>query len=58
MEAYRHWVQYNDTDRLEEQINTGREHWTQVARDLLRLHQSRVNTAWRDMESLIENKQL
>jgi len=58
MEAYRFWVQYNDTGRLEEQINTGREHWTQVARDLLRLHESRVNTAWRDMESLIENKQL
>jgi hypothetical protein len=30
----------------------------QVARDLLELHQSRVKTAWQEMESLIEEKQL
>ena len=58
LEAYRYWVEYNDTGRLEEQINAGREHWTQVARALLDLHDSRVTTAWRDMESLIEEKQL
>jgi hypothetical protein len=58
LEAYQHWVEHNDTSQLEEQINTGREHWLQVARGLLDLHASRVNTAWQDMESLIEEKQL
>jgi hypothetical protein len=58
LDAYRFWVEYDDTSRLEAQVSSGREHWLQVARDLLELHQSRVNTAWRDMESLIEEKQL
>jgi Family of unknown function (DUF6866) C-terminal domain/Family of unknown function (DUF6866) N-terminal domain len=58
LKAYQYWVEYADTSRLEEQIARGREHWLQVARDLLELHESRVKNAWRDMESLIENKQL
>jgi hypothetical protein len=58
LEAYRYWVEYADTSRLEEQVSAGREHWMQVARDLLELHQSRVKTAWQEMESLIEEKQL
>ncbi len=58
LDAYRYWVEYEDTGRLQDQVSSGREHWLQVARDLLDLHQSRVKTAWRDMESLIEEKQL
>lgn len=58
LDAYRYWVEYNDTSRLEDQVSAGRGHWLQVARDLLALHQSRVKTAWQDMESLLEEKQL
>ncbi len=58
MEAYQLWADHGDAGRLQEQIRTGREHWLQVARDLLELHASRVNTAWQEMESLIEEKQL
>ncbi len=56
--AYQHWVEYDDTGPLEAQIASGREHWLQVARELLGLHRSRVKDAWRDMETLIEEKQL
>lgn len=58
LSAYRHWVEHDDINHLEAQVGAGREHWMQVARDLLELHQSRVKTAWADMESLIEHKQL
>jgi hypothetical protein len=58
LDAYRYWVEYGDTSRLLDQIGAGREHWLQVARELIDLHDSRVKTAWRDMESLIEQKQL
>ena len=58
MDAYDHWITYNDTARLRTQNETGRQHWLQVARALLRLHDSRVKSAWADMESLIEEKQL
>ncbi len=54
--AYQHWVEYDDTSRLEAQIARGRDHWLQVARDLLRLHESRVKDAWQNMETLIEEK--
>jgi len=58
LDAYQHWVEQDDTGRLEEQARRGREHWLQVARDLLALHHSQVKTAWQEMESLIEQKQL
>jgi hypothetical protein len=58
LDAYRYWVEYSDSSRLDAQVSAGREHWMQVARDLLDLHQSRVKTAWQEMESLIEEKQL
>jgi hypothetical protein len=58
LDAYRHWVEYGDKSRLLEQVGAGREHWLQVARELIDLHDSRVRTAWHDMESLIEKKQL
>ena len=58
LDAYDHWVECGDRSRLETQISTGREHWIQVARELIKLHESRVTTAWQDMESLIEQKQL
>lgn len=58
LNAYQHWVECSDRSQLEAQVSTGREHWTQVARDLIALHESRVTTAWQDMESLIEQKQL
>lgn len=58
LHAYQYWVDRNDTSRLEAQINSGREHWLQVAQELLDLHASRVSTAWQEMESLIEEKQL
>jgi hypothetical protein len=58
MDAYQHWLDCGDTSRLQEQIGTGREHWSKVARELIDLHDSRVRTAWRDMESLIEQMQL
>ncbi len=58
LNAYQHWVEYGDRGQLEAQIRSGREHWTQVAHELIELHESRVTTAWQDMESLIEQKQL
>ncbi|MFQ5642914.1 MAG: Sfum_1244 family protein [Thiogranum sp.] len=58
LNAYEHWVEYGDCDRLEAQVSVGREHWTQVAHELIELHESRVTSAWQDMESLIEQKQL
>ena len=58
LKAYQQWVEYGDSGRLEDQVARGRDHWLQVARELLDLHESRVKDAWQDMESLIENKQL
>ena len=58
LNAYQHWVECGDRGQLEAQVSTGREHWIQVARELIALHESRVTTAWQDMESLIEQKQL
>lgn len=58
LNAYEHWVECGDSARLEAQIGTGRQHWLQVARELIELHESRITTAWQDMESLIEQKQL
>ena len=58
MDAYQHWITYNNDAHLKQQIATGREHWLQVARELLQLHDSRVKNAWQNMESLIEAKQL
>jgi hypothetical protein len=58
MDAYEHWITYNDDEKLKQQIATGREHWLQVARELLQLHESRVKNTWQNMESLIDAKQL
>jgi hypothetical protein len=58
LNAYDHWVECGDRLRLEAQVSAGRKHWIQVARELIKLHESRVTTAWQDMESLIEQKQL
>jgi len=58
LNAYEYWVEYADRSRLEAQVRAGRTHWIQVARELIDLHESRVTTAWQDMESLIEQKQL
>ena len=57
-DAYQHWIAQDDLSPLQVQIAAGREHWLQVARELLDLHASRVTSAWQDMESLIEEKQL
>jgi hypothetical protein len=56
--AYHHWVEYNDTSRLQDQIQSGREHWMQLGQELIQLHESRVKSAWKEMETLIEQKQL
>lgn len=56
--AYQYWVEYQDASPLETQVARGREHWLQVARDLLELHDSRVKDAWQNMESLLEQQQL
>ena len=58
LDAYHHWVEYNDVGQLENLVETGRQHWLQVAQELIQLHESRVRTAWQEMESLIEQKQL
>jgi hypothetical protein len=58
LDAYHQWVEYNDVRQLEHLVDTGRQHWLQVAQQLIQLHESRVRTAWQDMESLIEQKQL
>jgi hypothetical protein len=58
IDAYNHWVAYNDMSRLKNLTETGRQHWLQVARELLQLHESRIKTAWQEMETLIEQKQL
>ncbi|HHH44272.1 MAG TPA: hypothetical protein ENK49_09050 [Gammaproteobacteria bacterium] len=58
LNAYEHWVEYGDPVRLEAQVESGRSHWIQVARELIDLHESRVTTAWQEMETLIEQKQL
>jgi hypothetical protein len=58
LDAYHHWVEYNDLSQLEYLVESGRQHWQEVARELLELHESRVKTAWQEMETLIEQKQL
>jgi len=58
LNAYQHWVQYADTSELRQQVEAGRSHWLQVAEELVQLHQSRVQSAWQEMESLIERKSL
>ncbi len=58
LSGYDHWVQYGDTGELRHQIEAGRRHWLQVAEELVQLHESRVKSAWQEMESLIERKSL
>ena len=58
LKAYDHWVKYGDTRELECQVEAGRSHWLQVAEELVELHESRVKSAWQEMESLIERKSL
>lgn len=57
-QAYDQWVQYGDTSELQRQIDTGLGHWTRLATELVHIHESRVKTAWQEMESLIERKAL
>jgi hypothetical protein len=58
LRAYDHWVKSGDAGELERQVEAGRRHWLQVAQDLVALHESRVRSAWQEMESLIERKSL
>lgn len=58
LKAYDHWVEYGDTSKLEYQAGAGRNHWLQVAEQLVELHESRVKSAWQEMESFIERKSL
>ncbi len=58
MDAYQHWITYNDDQELKQQAITGQKHWLQVARELLQMHNSHVKNAWQNMESLIEAKRL
>lgn len=58
LNAYEQWVKCGDSGELERQISNGKDHWTRLAAELLQLHESRVKTVWRDMESLIERKSL
>ncbi len=58
LDAYDQWVVHEDISPLEEQVEHGLEHWRKVAQELLQLHESRIKTAWQDMESLIEHRQL
>ena len=52
--AYAHWVECNDPAHLNQHVERGREHWLQVAQQLLQLHTERIQDAWSDMETLIE----
>jgi hypothetical protein len=56
--AYKHWVESGDVSELSDLAQTGRTHWLRVAQELVELHESRVKTAWQEMESLIERKSL
>ncbi len=58
LNAYDQWVKYGDTRELERQIESGRMHWMRLAEQLVEIHESRVKTAWQEMESLIESKSL
>ncbi len=58
LQAYHHWVECGDRDELQQQVETGRRHWLQVANELTQIHEGRVKKAWADMETLIEQKTL
>jgi hypothetical protein len=58
VKAYEHWVEYGDAGELDRQIEAGRRHWLQVSKALVGLHESRVKSAWQEMESLIERQSL
>ncbi len=58
LQAYRLWVECGNRESLQQQIDSGRQHWSQVADELMRLHDDRVKKAWSDMETLIEQKSL
>ncbi len=58
LQAYDKWVEYGETGELRRQIACGKEHWMRLAEELLQLHESRIQTTWQDMESLIESKSL
>ncbi len=57
-QAYNHWVECGNHDELQRQVQVGRDHWLQVADELMQLHEGRVKKAWTDMETLIEKKAL
>lgn len=56
LEAYDQWVKNADTRELEQQVKAGKEHWMKVAERLVEIHESRVKSAWEEMESLIESR--
>ncbi|HFD81515.1 MAG TPA: hypothetical protein ENK05_14175 [Gammaproteobacteria bacterium] len=56
--AYEEWVEYGDTRRLRRQVESGREHWLGLARELLELHRSTGPAAWPRMTERIEHQQL
>lgn len=58
LQAYAHWVECGDRSELQRQAEAGRQHWLQVANEIMQLHEGRVTKAWTDMETLIENKTL
>jgi hypothetical protein len=58
LEAYEHWVDQDDLAPLAGQIEQGHHHWLKVAREMIELHESGAKTAWKDIESLLENRQL
>ncbi|VAW72640.1 hypothetical protein MNBD_GAMMA15-1578 [hydrothermal vent metagenome] len=58
LQTYKHWVECGNRDSLQQQVEAGRQHWLQVAGELVRLHDGRVKKAWTDMETLIEQKAL
>lgn len=58
LQAYAHWVECGDPGELQRQTDIGRQHWLQVANELMQLHDSRIKSAWTDMETLIEQKSL
>ncbi len=58
LDAYNHWVSTGESSMLTGQVDSGKQHWLQIARQILQLHQNSEKTAAQSIEAMIDQNYL
>ena len=58
VEAYNDWLDSDDTARMNELVSNGREHWTNIATEMLALFDQYGENSHEHIEQLVENNTL